>query len=194
MRSEIMPGLVEGHVESVLFADLFREFNQITTAIHVENLIATSFRFVLLYNPQWNIQQPDIRGDIRLFSPDMNPPASVLLLYDILLRQTFQVGISQTGERRKDEPVADTLQVGFVELCRHQFRQVLVFQMTAFALRQCRMQFIVRSRRNVPWLKARLVIFSSGTSVHARSSAAYRNRFAGTTRNHHKNPGRGFSR
>lgn len=135
---------MESHVESVLFTDLFREFNQVTTAIHVENLIATPFRLVFLYNPQGNIQQPDIRGDIRFFSPDTNPLTSVLLLYDILFRQAFQVSISQTGERRKDEPVADTLQVGLIELCRHQFRQVLVFQMTAFALRQGRMQFIVR--------------------------------------------------
>ena len=144
MRSEIMPRLVESHVESVLFSDLFREFNQISATIHVENLVAPTFRLVLLYNPQGNIQQSDIRGDIRFFSPDTNPLTSVLLLYDILFRQAFQVGISQTRERRKNEPVTDTLQVGFIELCRHQFRQVLVFQMAAFALRKCRMQFIVR--------------------------------------------------
>lgn len=79
MRSEIMPRLVESHVESVLFTDLFREFNQVTTAIHVENLIATPFRLVFLYNPQGNIQQPDIRGDIRFFagyeSTDFCPPS-----------------------------------------------------------------------------------------------------------------------
>ena len=114
-----------------------------TATIHVENLVAIAFRSVFLYNPQGNIQQPYIRGYISLFSLDANPLASVFFLNDVLFRQAFQVGIGQTGKRGEDKPVADTLQVSLVELCRHQLIQVFEFQMAAFTLRQFRVQFIV---------------------------------------------------
>ena len=52
MRPEIMPGHMEGHIETVCLSQFSRKYDKMLPAVKVENLVALTFRPVFLDDPQ----------------------------------------------------------------------------------------------------------------------------------------------
>ena len=100
MRPEIMPGHMEGHIETVCLSQFSRKYDKMLPAVKVENLVALTFRPVFLDDPQRNLQQPDCRGGICFFAPYMKPPRSVGGLRDVLIREPGQVGVGPMRAER----------------------------------------------------------------------------------------------
>lgn len=120
MCPEIMPGLMEGHIETICLSQFSRKYDKMLPAVKVENLVASTFRPVFLDDPQRNLQQPDCRGRICFFAPYMKPPRSVSGLRDVLIREPVQVGVGQAREGGEEEPVPHPLKIGFVDGRFHQ--------------------------------------------------------------------------
>lgn len=101
MGPEIMPGHVEGQIETVHIPQFPCQHDKISPAIKIEHLVSLPLVTVFLNNPQRYIQQADRGRRICLLPAYMNPPRTVIGSCDITRSQPFQVRVSQPRERRK---------------------------------------------------------------------------------------------